>query len=152
MPAYSHLFAGSGERGIALIAYLASLGADTFTERQTQIARWIPETRDPITAPMARHRFLQLCANCHGEHGHGDGVLAGKLSYPPPDWRQTPWRHVPAGADLETTLIRIIKFGLPGLPMAGHEYLPDRDVVGLARFVQRLHKDRRDAMPVALQP
>ncbi len=51
-----------------------------------------------------------------------------------------PWRRVLPGEKVETVLSRIIKFGLPGLPMAGHEYLPDAEIVGLARHVETLNK------------
>jgi cytochrome c oxidase cbb3-type subunit 2 len=49
-----------------------------------------------------------------------------------------PFRHLAANEDPDIGLSRIIKFGVPGLPMAGHEYLPDREVVALARYVQTL--------------
>jgi hypothetical protein len=38
----------------------------------------------------------------------------------------------------ELHLARLIKFGVPGTAMAGREYLPDEDVVSLARFVAGL--------------
>ena len=39
----------------------------------------------------------------------------------------------------DTTLARLIKFGLPGSPMAGHETLPDPDILSLAAYVKSLH-------------
>lgn len=139
MPAYSHLFRAGDDRGNALVAYLMSLGADTRASRDAQIAAWRPDTRTAISSTEAARRFQQLCAQCHGASGHGDGILATKLSYRPPDWSLTVWHQVPPDADTELALSRIIKFGIAGLPMAGHEYLPDSDVVGLARYVQTLH-------------
>lgn len=151
MPGYAHLFAAGDERGEALVAYLASLGADTFAERQAGIARWAPAV-DRVTPPAAsRARFAQLCSPCHGETGRGDGPVAATLSLPPPDWTSSPWRHVAPGPGAEVALSRIIKFGLPGLPMAGHEYLPDADIVGLARLVRTMHKGT-DAAVVAVSP
>jgi cytochrome c oxidase cbb3-type subunit 2 len=133
------------------VAYLASLGADTFAERQARIARWTPAT-DRVTPPAgSRVRFVQSCAPCHGETGRGDGPVAAKLSLPPPDWTSSAWRHVAPGPGAEVALSRIIKFGLPGLPMAGHEYLPDADIVGLARLVRTMHKGG-DAAAVAVSP
>lgn len=151
MPAYVHLFSPGEVRGEALVAYLATLGAATAVERQAQVAAWKPATSEVTAPPQSQRLFLQLCAPCHGAEGGGDGVIAGRLSMRPPDWRVAPWRFVgPAGAP-EAALARIIKFGLPGLPMAGHEYLPDRDVVGLARYVRTLHKARSGGSPVADQ-
>lgn len=49
-------------------------------------------------------------------------------------------------------LSRIIKFGPPGSPMAGHEYLKDAEIVGLARYIQTLHKTGGSATPAAIQP
>ncbi len=139
MPAYAHLFREGDGRGEALVAYLASLGAETQAERQTQIAAWRPAAREALAAPAAAALFRQLCAPCHGPDGRGDGPVAGRLSLRPGDWRTGPWRHVPAGAEPEPVLARIIKFGLTGLPMAGHEYLRDAEIVGLARHVRSLH-------------
>lgn len=152
MPAYAHLFGAGETRGEALVAYLASLGADTHTARQAQIAAWQPDT-SVVTPPAAAARlFRQLCAPCHGDDGRGDGPLAARLSYRPPDWSTMPFRHAPAGPGQEAALSRIVKFGLPGLPMAGHEYLPDRDAVGLARYVRTLHNARCDGPAVASEP
>jgi cytochrome c oxidase cbb3-type subunit 2 len=139
MPGYAYLFAGDDSRGDALVAYLMSLGAETQAERQTEIATWTPRREEPLAPEKSRALFLRLCANCHGEAGQGDGPMAARLSLRPPDWAQAPWRHVLPDAGVEVALSRIIKFGLPGLPMAGHEYLTDGEVVGLARHVRTLH-------------
>ncbi len=139
MPAYAHLFAAGDDRGEALLAYLASLGAGTFEERWALITGWQPDARaTPVAPAVAARLFRQNCAQCHGENGRGDGPLAAGLALRPPDWARDPWRRVPAGD--ETTLARLIKFGAPGTAMAGHESLPDEAIVGLARFVKSLHK------------
>lgn len=141
MPGYAHLFDGTdASDGEALVAYLASLGADTIPARLTAIAAWRPAA-DAVADPVrARRLFHQLCTPCHGEAGRGDGPLAARLSVRPPDWPAQGWRHVAAAADVELALARIVKFGLPGSPMAGHEYLPDADVLGLARVVRSWQK------------
>ena len=152
MPSYAHLFAPGEKRGEALVEYLASLGAETHEQRQAMIAQWQPAAGRVLAAPEAERRFQQLCVSCHGPAGHGDGVLAPRLSLRPPDWSREPWRRVRPGEDVETALSRIIKFGIPGAPMAGHEYLPDEDVVGLARYVRRLHNVPSDGRAVAARP
>lgn len=139
MPSYAHLFAADDRRGEALLAYLASLGAGTIGQRREQIAAWKPEATAAIPAPQAARLFSRLCAQCHGETGRGDGSLSARLSLPPPNWSLDRWRHVRPDEDVEIALSRIIKFGVIGLPMAGHEYLPDGEIVGLARHVRSLH-------------
>jgi len=144
MPSYAHLFAGGADSdGEALVAYLATLGADTIPARLAQRAAWQPARADAIDAQQARALFAQLCAHCHGTAGRGDGALAAQLSIRPPDWSTGTWRHLAAGADVERELARIIKFGLPGSPMAGHEYLRDAEILGLARLVRSWQESRR---------
>lgn len=138
MPSYAHLFLGGDDSdGEALVAYLATLGADTMPARLEQLAHWQPAVGTPRARSEAGRLFARLCANCHGMEGRGDGPLAARLSLRPPDWPQEGARRATGAteADLELALARIVKFGLPGTPMAGHEYLPDADVVGLAQLV-----------------
>jgi cytochrome c oxidase cbb3-type subunit 2 len=144
MPAYDHLFSGTGERGEALVAYLVSLGGETLSERLAQNARWTPAP-DALAHPDV-HRggalFAQLCAPCHGPFGHADGPLTQKLMLRPPDFGHDAWRRLdPADPAPLVAVARIVKFGVPGATMAGHEYLSDNDTVGLAAFVLSLHKD-----------
>jgi cytochrome c oxidase cbb3-type subunit 2 len=141
MPSYAHLFRGEESEGRALVAYLASLGMESLPTRLEQAARWRPAAGPPGDMERARRLFGQLCANCHGPSGRGDGVMATQLSVRPPDWPREGWRHARGTDDLDTALARIIKFGLPGSLMAGHEYLPDADVAGLARLVRELRRE-----------
>ncbi len=143
MPSYAHLFRGGDESdGEALVLYLASLGADTIPARLHQVETWRPAAGASATEAEARRLFARLCAPCHGAEGHGDGALAARLSLRPPDWPREGTRRAAGAteAEIELALARIIKFGLPGSPMAGHEYLPDGDVVGLARLVRLWQK------------
>lgn len=146
MPTYAHLFRAGDDRGEALVAYLASLGADTFLERAEFVTAWqpAPATLTALAngnAAHGRHLFAQLCVNCHGPAGHGDGALAAKLSLAPPNWPAAGWRRLAAGADDSATrfeLARLIKFGAPGTPMAGHETLTDRELADLVAHVRTL--------------
>lgn len=137
MPSYAHLFREGDGRGEALVAYLASLGAGTQEARAALVAAWSPPTATADVVAGAR-LFARICANCHGLEGRGDGVTAARLSVRPPDWSRDGWRRADASR-LDESLARIIKFGLPGSPMAGHEYLRDDEVVSLARYVRSLH-------------
>jgi cytochrome c oxidase cbb3-type subunit 2 len=172
MPTYAHLFAPGDERGDALVAYLASLGASARGERDAFIARWQPAvpfpppaapspstaSRSPVAAAVApstpaaptvslsateTHRlFARTCAPCHGPTGRGDGPVAARLALPPPDWPAPGWRRLAAtpAAERDLAAARIIKFGLPGTPMPGHEALPDSAVVALVAHVRSLQK------------
>ncbi len=144
MPAYAHLFAGDGERGAALVAYLNSLGAEAAADRWGRAAVWRPEASPPAKEKSATRAggelFARWCAACHGRDGRGDGPLATRLSVHPPDWSRESWRRIaPGETEVEVALARIIKFGLPGSPMAGHEYFSDAEIVSLAREVAGLH-------------
>jgi copper transport protein len=57
--------------------------------------------------------YLNTCASCHGESGHGDGPLASGLSSPPADLGV----HVPLHADGD--LFGFIRDGIPGTSMPG---------------------------------
>lgn len=138
MPSYAHLFTAGEPRGDDLVAYLASLGAETTGERARMAAAWRPADIAPVAPDEARRLFVLRCAPCHGPAGGGDGPLAARLMVPPPAWRGAAWRHVPPGLDAEAVLARIIKFGLPGLAMAGHEVLGDAQLRGLARHAETL--------------
>lgn len=140
MPSYAHLFAAGDQRGEDLVAYLASLGAETTLERARVAAAWQPADVAPIGPDESRRLFVLRCAPCHGPAGSGDGPLAARLMAPPPAWRGAAWRHVPPGPNAEAVLARIIKFGLPGLTMAGHEVLTDPQLRGLARHAETLRQ------------
>jgi cbb3-type cytochrome c oxidase subunit II len=146
MPSYAYLFRGDDSRGEALLAYLESLGADTLPARLETIARWQPSAASPAAPAhpaQTQKLFQQLCASCHGPTGQADGPLSTQLSLRPPDFSASTWRRFPSPPD-DTTLARLIKFGLPGSPMAGHETLPDTEILSLAAYVKSLH-----AQPVA---
>lgn len=139
MPSYAHLF--EDPRGNALVAYLASLGSEAIAERLQIAQAWQPAPNTPIlNVEKKRMLFAELCASCHGINGQGDGPLASKLGLRPPDFTHDPWRHAnTTGVRLELQLARIVKFGQPGTPMAGHEYLTDSEIVSLAQYISGLH-------------
>ena len=138
MPSYAHLFGPGDERGEALVAYLANSGQEKTPERVKEIETWQPAQLAPADATESSRLYLTLCSGCHDADGHGAGRIAGQLTNRPPDFMHSPWKFI--SREQETfTLARLIKFGLPGSPMAGHEWLSDRQVMGLVRHVQILH-------------
>jgi mono/diheme cytochrome c family protein len=66
------------------------------------------------------------------------------LSKPPANLKDGPFIWSPASPDQELKVSRIIKFGIPGTDMPGHETLSDSQVVALARFVLTI-RDAKDS-------
>lgn len=141
MPSYRHLFAEKIRpdltAGDALVVYLATLGLESFDERQREIAAWRPGSARPAEPARAERLYGIFCAGCHGSGARGDGPLATTLSVRPPDFGADPWRRTKGSLE---EVARIVKFGLAGSPMAGHEYLEDAEVLSLVRYVISLHR------------
>lgn len=142
MPAYAHLFAEGDDRGEALVEYLSSLGSEATDDYwKGASARTLPAA-GPVTEENVRRGkalFMQLCASCHGPEGQGDGPLASRLSLRPPNFGADAWRRVSPEAAPLPQLMGIIRNGLRGEPMAGHETLEDDELVCLAEYVAELH-------------
>ena len=130
MPSYSHLFDDS--RGEDLVAYLSGLGMENFAQRQAQISGWQPP--DLTGEGNGRSLFSTHCAACHGETGTGNGAKSGLFARQPANLISGPfaWSADPSA------LPRIIRFGIPGTDMPGHETLDDGEIADLASFVFRL--------------
>ncbi len=142
MPSYAHLFAEGNPRGEALVAYLQDLGATTRPARIAAVQQWRPAPGSLPVDPATRiGLFAENCAQCHGASGRGDGPLSRFVGAPlPTDLTRSSWG---GGAPPEASarliaLARIIKFGIPGTTMAGHESMEDSQILGLAAYVAQL--------------
>jgi cytochrome c oxidase cbb3-type subunit 2 len=84
--------------------------------------------------------FARWCAVCHGPTGRGDGELARRFRKPPANLTDGPllWTAPPDGR--EPKVARVIKFGLPGTDMPGHEVLTDAQIADLTAYVLRLRR------------
>ncbi len=142
MPAYAYLFAGGGERGRDLVAYLLSLGAGTAVERWALTkAEPLAPPPSPPSAERGAALFASWCAVCHGAAGRGDGPLAARLSDPHANLRKPTFHALFAGPGAEPeeqALARIIRHGLPPTSMPGHEWLTGQQVADLVAFVRTL--------------
>jgi cbb3-type cytochrome oxidase cytochrome c subunit len=135
MPRYDYLFRDS--RGDDLVAYLASLNSPG---HWGVVANWQPsdhaiEQAGSIDGSVL---FAEHCATCHAPNGAARGKWLASFHSLPPDLVRGPMRHVAADANTEqfrSDIARITKFGLKGSDMAGHEYLPDEQVVAIADFI-----------------
>ena len=136
MPSYEHLFAEGTTKGEDLIEFLAAPGLNNLSERYRQIQSWQPREGD--RAPVdARSLFAQSCAACHGPDGGSNGPLAGLWSRSPANLVQGPFIYS-GGPGSREKLHRIIKFGIPGTDMPGHETLDDGEITALADFLLSL--------------
>ncbi|HEY5550442.1 MAG TPA: cbb3-type cytochrome c oxidase subunit II [Opitutaceae bacterium] len=148
MPSYAHLFAGgpaTAGRGEALLEYLASLGSEQREARIAQVGSWQLSAQS-ADAIRGHELFQSHCAQCHGNDGRGLGPLAARLVSPPRDLASGEWRTIPRGD--AGSLARVIKFGVPGTSMPGHEALPDADIGALTGYVRSLRMQAtRDENP-----
>ena len=142
MPSYAFLFRAGDPRGESLVLYLASLGRSNFVERAEIIRAWTPAgDLARGSAENGRHQFDRYCTMCHGMDGRGDGVLAPLVFRPAMNLTKGPFVYVPAGTtgdDLTVSLARIVKFGLPGLHMPGHETWSDQTILDTVAYVKTL--------------
>ena len=145
MPSYAHLFGEHTTRGEDLIAYLLSRGTDQAGDYWKQRAAWTPSpsAASPTFNPEeGMANFRVHCAACHGPAGQGDGPFAEAFHHPPAlNLQKNNFLHVPASLSPDQQFIeiaRIIKYGIPGTAMAGHEALSDRAILALTEAVLRL--------------
>jgi cytochrome c1 len=143
MPSYSYLFHKDDPRGEALIEYLSTLGATTMEERYASRSHWQPEEKASSISEVAAGKLYQSkCAMCHGRSGKGDGALANSFGDRfPRDLTKAQWLFIPKrekDEERRIELMRVIKFGIPATSMPGHETMSDRELLGLARYVESL--------------
>ena len=138
MPSYAYLF--KDDRGEALVDYLAAFESVDLAKRQAEIHQWLPSSATSAkSAERGDYLFTTYCASCHGEQGRGDGVLAGLWVKPPANLIDSPFAFTSVD-DGGVMLARVIKFGIPGTDMPGHELLSDSDVKTLVDHVRLLRK------------
>ena len=146
MPCYAPLFADG--RGEALISYLQYTALGWVNTSTTKAADWFPNknsaTGTPANGPQL---FAGLCSACHGESGRGDGVLAAGLSKRPANLANGPFLWTAGTESLELRIARVVKFGLPGTDMPGHELLKDAELLAITDHVRLLRKPSEVAKP-----
>lgn len=136
MPSYAHLFEDS--RGDDLVAYMQECGKGQLPKVLEKIEKWEPSGKAPL--PDGAALFASQCAVCHGPEGRGNGQLASLLAKPPANLRDGPFIWSPRSPDMDLRISRIIKFGIPGTDMPGHETLSDSQVSALAKYILEIRK------------
>jgi mono/diheme cytochrome c family protein len=84
------------------------------------------------------HLFKAYCATCHNPDGRTRQSRQADFRRLPPNLATGPWFHLQASDTVEEGEIhiaQIVKFGIPGTDMPGHEYLSDRDASSLALWL-----------------
>lgn len=142
MPSYGYLFQDGDARGESLVMYMTSLGRTAAVARAAFLQSWSPRAeRTEVSADNGRRHFDRSCSMCHGVSGKGDGVLAPLVFRPAMNLTKGAFFYVPptATSDEQTlALSRIVKFGLPGLHMPGHEVFADQDILDIVAYVKQL--------------
>lgn len=142
MPSYAHLFSEGSTRGDDLVAYLGSLGRGHEEGRFATIHGWTPPAMEqPPNLVRGRRIFKRSCTPCHGPEGRGDGPEAVTFARPAMNLRKGMFWYTGQGLSpeqLHTELSRIVRFGVYGTSMAGHETFTDQQVADVAAYVQQL--------------
>ena len=144
MPSYAYLF--KDDRGDALVAYVQSLGATNLVARLTKQGAWLPPDQAAANNPDGARLVQEHCSTCHSAEGETRQTWGGSFKRLPPDFSKGPFAYAPATADVtwrRNRIAQIIKFGLPGTDMPGHEYLPDRDIAAMAGQIVKLSETKQ---------
>ena len=142
MPSYAHLF--RNQRGDELVAYLASLkNPDRKEHLQKVLDTWTPSAKAVEAARRLDGKALcrEFCATCHSADGVVRQRWGADFRKPPQSLATGKWKDIPAKAtpaEQRLELARIIKFGMPGTNMPGHEYLPDAQIEAMADWLVHL--------------
>lgn len=147
MPQYSYLLEDG--RGDALIAYVASLRTPQSAEHLRRVmSEWktTPGVPSGPNLTAGAGLFEHYCATCHLPSGRARRKWSSSFKRLPPDLGADTLLYVPrsdTGQGIRKAKIaQIIKFGLPGTDMPGHEYLPDADIEAIAASVNALRTVR----------
>lgn len=141
MPSYKFLF--RDQRGNDLIAYLESLRGPGVAQHLAAEKLWRPATQAMAKADVATgaRLYRRDCATCHDANGGTRRTWHSSFKQLPTNLVTGPFFYLPPGDSAEqraTRLAQIIKFGIPGSAMAGHEYLSDREVASLTLWLSQI--------------
>jgi cytochrome c oxidase cbb3-type subunit 2 len=140
MPSYGFLFRDG--RGDDLVAYLKSLRS--LPDQQPDAhhlqaeAAWVPDDAARAAANLrsGKQLFQLYCRTCHD--AGGNTRWQGRFKRLPPDLTVGPYLHLDPSWTAQQRLdhlARIVKFGIPGTDMPGHEYLGDPEIASLSLWL-----------------
>jgi cbb3-type cytochrome c oxidase subunit II len=140
MPSFAFLF--RDQRGDDLVAYLLSLKTAGSAEHQTAERLWSPSPSAVAQANAGDGELLfrRHCATCHSTDGRTRTIWRTWYKRLPPDLVAGPFFYLPPSgprAERELRLAQIVKFGVPGTDMPGHEYLSDNEIASIAIWLSQ---------------
>lgn len=136
MPSYAHL--ESDGRLEDLVAYLRATGVPAMGGLINHAAAWKPDESTMLGEKDGAALFARHCAVCHGAQGRGDGILSKAWLRPPANLVDGPFIWSRPGEDQRDRMARVIKYGMIGTDMPGHEALNDEQIVALVAELLRL--------------
>jgi cytochrome c oxidase cbb3-type subunit 2 len=136
MPSYAYLFGDS--RGNDLLAYVESLGSNTVEHLRAENA-WRPagESLGHSNVGDGATLFRSICATCHDSHGLTRTTWHASFTRLPPDLTFLSRSNHNLSAERRDRIAQVIKFGIPGTDMPGHEYLSDSDIASISFWLTR---------------
>ncbi|EDY82670.1 Cytochrome C oxidase, mono-heme subunit/FixO superfamily [Verrucomicrobiia bacterium DG1235] len=141
MPGYAYLFEADDPRGEALLDYLQCLATPNSGDWWSQVYSW--DSKADGDLDRGRLLYRRLCVQCHGPEGRGDGVVAGELRSKPRDLQNDAFVFASPAENEEDhakSLRRIVKYGVAGTSMPGHESLTDEEIESLVIFLGTFRK------------
>ncbi len=140
MPSYSYLF-GDG-RGDDLLAYISSLQANEISGHRLAEKEWQPSLASVAQANVkdGKRFFSAYCATCHTTDGQTRQAWKSSFKRLPPNFATGPFLYILDSDSPEQRLrhfAQIVKFGLPGTDMPGHEYLSDKEIASLSLWLEQ---------------
>ena len=137
IPRYAHLFEDQG--GSDLIAFLTRDRDRALRMTQDHWQNVVITTEGSADVALGEKLFAAHCRACHGEDGRGDGPLARKLTRPVTNLVQGPFLWTQGSTTRDAALIaKVIRYGIPGTDMPGHETWDDHSVRSLRDYVLQL--------------
>ncbi|MHB1020853.1 MAG: cbb3-type cytochrome c oxidase subunit II [Acidobacteriaceae bacterium] len=138
MPSYRYLF--QDHRGDDLVAYLQSLQGGAVKQHLAAERAWhpSPEVVAAANAGKGAQLFRHFCATCHASDGSTRRDWQTSFKKLPPDLTVGPFSYLPvsgSNVELRDRLAQIVKFGIPGTDMPGHEYLHADDITSISLWV-----------------
>ncbi|WP_420239015.1 cbb3-type cytochrome c oxidase subunit II [Telmatobacter bradus] len=136
MPSYAVLFCD--ERGDDLVAYLASLRAED-AALDVQRRQWTPsvEAVAHANAYQGDALYQRFCAACHNEQAPLHQAWKNRFRRQPVDFAagRGVLRVLQPQTVNPSEVARIVKFGLPGTDMPGHEVLDDQKIASISLWL-----------------
>jgi cytochrome c oxidase cbb3-type subunit 2 len=136
MPTYALLFRDG--RGDNLVAYLGSLRRDD-QQLDQQRRQWtpLPAAWQQANAAEGQRLYAGFCATCHSASGVAQMRWHAEFQHEPQDFAAGAhaFRLLHPESVTPEQVARIVKFGMPGTDMPGHEVLADQEVASISLWL-----------------